>query len=353
MEKNNKKTNKYQYALPIEPITLPILNSHNPISWISWLYAYIIQTNYLSKKILVEINESKQILICDDTSMKYLWTHGFFGTGQLSRSEPTWYERTLNRLNLQTEDSKKLEILTSSRRKQRLEFKKKRAEFEQRKLQLRHQGITDSKLLDREKKLLRSLRDKELKIESNINDFKYSNYDKLLITNNGGDILRLEKMELMPVEAIFLTFALPVLDIKISQLMNILVGDSPEYQDIDSLIKKYVVYHHYRSRGWCVKSGIKFGCDYLLYKKGPPFHHAEFSIMVLDSDVQQDYTWYSNVSRVVGSARKQLVLSYVIRLTSTHHIMNLWKKQKFEQVFSQYKIGEITYRRWVPGKHRD
>jgi len=38
----------------------------------------------------------------------------------------------------------------------------------------------------------------------------------------------------------------------------------------------YVVYHHYRSLGWVVKGGIKFCVDYLLYKRGPVFSHAEW-----------------------------------------------------------------------------
>lgn len=38
----------------------------------------------------------------------------------------------------------------------------------------------------------------------------------------------------------------------------------------------YIVYHHYRSLGWVVKGGIKFCVDYLLYKRGPVFHHAEY-----------------------------------------------------------------------------
>ena len=40
-------------------------------------------------------------------------------------------------------------------------------------------------------------------------------------------------------------------------------------------IVNYVVYHHYRSLGWTVKSGVKFCVDYLLYKRGPAFDHAE------------------------------------------------------------------------------
>lgn len=38
----------------------------------------------------------------------------------------------------------------------------------------------------------------------------------------------------------------------------------------------YVVYHHYRSLGWVVKTGLKFCVDYLLYKRGPVFTHAEY-----------------------------------------------------------------------------
>ena len=37
----------------------------------------------------------------------------------------------------------------------------------------------------------------------------------------------------------------------------------------------YAVYHHYRSLGWVVRGGIKFCADFLLYKKGPVFTHAE------------------------------------------------------------------------------
>lgn len=40
-------------------------------------------------------------------------------------------------------------------------------------------------------------------------------------------------------------------------------------------IVHYILYHHYRSLGWVVRTGLKFCVDYLLYKRGPVFHHAE------------------------------------------------------------------------------
>ncbi|KAG1719296.1 hypothetical protein EDB19DRAFT_1585255, partial [Suillus lakei] len=37
----------------------------------------------------------------------------------------------------------------------------------------------------------------------------------------------------------------------------------------------YITYHHHRSLGWVIKSGITFCVDYLLYKCGPVFQHVE------------------------------------------------------------------------------
>lgn len=50
---------------------------------------------------------------------------------------------------------------------------------------------------------------------------------------------------------------------------------SLQLQPDNPFIVNYVVYHHYRSLGWVVKSGVKFCVDYLLYKRGPVFDHAE------------------------------------------------------------------------------
>lgn len=43
----------------------------------------------------------------------------------------------------------------------------------------------------------------------------------------------------------------------------------------DPFLVSYVVYHHFRSLGYVVKPGVKFTADWLLYKRGPVFNHAE------------------------------------------------------------------------------
>ncbi|KAF2717517.1 hypothetical protein K431DRAFT_297740 [Polychaeton citri CBS 116435] len=45
----------------------------------------------------------------------------------------------------------------------------------------------------------------------------------------------------------------------------------------------YVTYHHFRSRGWVVRPGVKFSCDFLLYNRGPVFSHAEYAVMIVPS----------------------------------------------------------------------
>ncbi|QRW03009.1 tRNA intron endonuclease, catalytic C-terminal domain [Ceratobasidium sp. AG-Ba] len=89
----------------------------------------------------------------------------------------------------------------------------------------------------------------------------------------------------------------------------------------------YVVYHHYRSLGWVVRGGIKFCVDYMLYKRGPVFTHAEFALVVIpvydDPDDQAtspfrlqnterfSWTWLSTINRINTQVKKTLILVYV------------------------------------------
>ena len=49
----------------------------------------------------------------------------------------------------------------------------------------------------------------------------------------------------------------------------------------DPFLVSYVSYHHFRALGWVVKPGIKFACDWLLYRKGPVFSHSAFACVVV------------------------------------------------------------------------
>ncbi|XP_056380229.1 tRNA-splicing endonuclease subunit Sen2 isoform X2 [Hyla sarda] len=90
-----------------------------------------------------------------------------------------------------------------------------------------------------------------------------------------------EYLQLSHEEAFFLVYALGCLSITynkepltILKLWEVFSAAQPNFQT------RYMAYHHFRSKGWVPKVGLKYGTDLLLYRKGPPFYHASYSIIV-------------------------------------------------------------------------
>ncbi|KAJ6261591.1 tRNA splicing endonuclease subunit sen2 [Drechslerella dactyloides] len=123
----------------------------------------------------------------------------------------------------------------------------------------------------------------------------------------------------------------------------------------------YVAYHHFRSLGWVVKSGVKFSVDYLLYKRGPVFSHAEFAVLVIPSysrwegrtEACREWDWLHSITRVNSQVKKTVVLAYVD--VPTAEDVKGWEKEAdgLKGVFAKYKIREVALRRWIPGRNRD
>ncbi|KAH7413822.1 hypothetical protein DE146DRAFT_8205 [Phaeosphaeria sp. MPI-PUGE-AT-0046c] len=144
----------------------------------------------------------------------------------------------------------------------------------------------------------------------------------------------------------------------------------------NAFVLQYVVFHHFRSLGWVVRPGIKFATDYLLYQRGPAFHHAEFAIMIIpsyshpywaatpesESGIEQrkkdlskkDWWWFHRINRVQASVFKTLVLVYV-------EVPPPWDtdnggegfKVDIGQVLKKYTVREVVIRRWSPNRNRD
>jgi len=128
----------------------------------------------------------------------------------------------------------------------------------------------------------------------------------------------------------------------------------------------YVAFHHYRSLGWVVKSGIKFCVDLLLYKRGPVFHHAEFAIVVIpvyeDLEDRQTspydlpniepftWSWLSTINRVNSQVKKTLILTYItipaLRRVSPEELRS-------PECLKYFTVREVTIRRFVPARMRD
>ncbi|XP_055595921.1 uncharacterized protein LOC129746337 [Uranotaenia lowii] len=57
-------------------------------------------------------------------------------------------------------------------------------------------------------------------------------------------------------------------------------------------IAHYVAFMYFRAKNWIVKSGIKFGGDFLLYQRGPQFYHASYIVLV--QPIQSNGEKFSN-----------------------------------------------------------
>jgi tRNA-splicing endonuclease subunit Sen2 len=156
---------------------------------------------------------------------------------------------------------------------------------------------------------------------------------------------------------------------------NIVLSDLskiPTVEPDNKFILRYVVFHHFRSLGWVVRPGIKFAVDYLLYLRGPAFHHAEFAIMIVpsyshsywaetpdhESGIEarkkelgkKDWWWMHRVNRVQTAVFKTLVLVYV-------EIPPPWDKDNMQldvgSVLKKYTVREVVVKRWSPNRNRD
>ena len=79
-----------------------------------------------------------------------------------------------------------------------------------------------------------------------------------------------------------------------------------EYHDFD---KKYLVYKNFRDKGYIINPGIKFGCDFAVYEKGPGIDHAPFLIQVYSRSDQISSTAIVLAGRLATTVRKQFILA--------------------------------------------
>lgn len=285
----------------------------------------------------------------DLQSAMELWQQGFFGKGTLSRSEPSWFGRTSRRLGLDGGELT-LEEITEARRAKRRKFKKEREQQQLLELkQKQKEGVlnpADANLLDKNEK--KQIEDNENNAaDSDAVVTKVRKEDTDLIKD--GVIEKLETLHLHPCEAVFLCVCLGVLEIDgIETIQQLLQTFFPE----DSDWQKYVVYHYFRSLGWCVRDGIKFGVDWLIYKQGPPFQHAEFAVSVQPSSGRPDWWWLHANMRVVNNAKKAMTLVYVTKEERPDYT-KISNVAAFRKALSQYTVKILTFSRFTPSRCRD
>ncbi|KAF1993979.1 hypothetical protein P154DRAFT_527397 [Amniculicola lignicola CBS 123094] len=398
----------HRRPLPLNVHPLPAFLPHNPLSIVRIAIAMLSHSLWPPKSQLSIHKayfsaETQSIHVTDPESIRALWEQGFFGTGSLSRSEPQWLDHEKRRRGIAA--SLTSAEVTRNRREERQQFKLERA---------RLQIETIEEQLRREGKLATEA---EPDLDAALDDPRDPSQDEnaptapvlvrdapptlgdvnaaTLAPESTPPIPNQEHLQLSLEEAFFLVYVLSAISITLSpasidllsspSLFRLLATHStfppstspsptqnPTHnQSIapdNPFLLKYVVYHHFRSLGWVVRSGVKFACDYLIYNRGPAFTHAQFAVIIIPayshpywSETEErrkevrgkggrDWWWLHRANRVQTQVMKTLVLVYV-------EVPPPWDGDRegkgvvdVRDVLKRYRVRETVWRRWSPKK---
>ncbi|GAA5922714.1 hypothetical protein JCM3775_006109 [Rhodotorula graminis] len=389
------------------------------------------------------------VAVPDDKHMTRLWRQGFFGKGFLSRSEPSWRRRVDNRIaDYHGRSDKRLtpEEVTALRRIERKGTKlAKKLERDHDRL-VAASTATDRVVLDQA----------QVDVQANAKGKGKGKEVVDVPVDIEADAdeqdppppawhLDAEHSQLQPEEAFFLVFALDALSLTVSdpfapdaataverppKPLSILAAfrlfleaacpslvplplplsptqSTPPYDPrlarLDSpFLVSYAAYHHFRSMGWVVRSGVKFCVDWVLYGQGGPVGgHAEFAVLVLTTYVdpadaasnpfrshsaalavdragasssgggatgddehrqgegerKNSWRWFHTVNRVCSGVKKTLVLAHVVipPLSSlpAHAADPHWVAKHPAQALARLEVREVVVRRFLAGRMRD
>ncbi|KAJ5947519.1 hypothetical protein N7466_000534 [Penicillium verhagenii] len=417
----------HRFPLPVTIHPVPPVIPHNPLSLISVALSYL---SFLISPPRQEVYSAyfdlatSSVHVTDEKAIKALWQMGFFGKGNLSRSEPSWLEREKKRRGLLGGSTS--EEATRKRRTERRELKLERARVERLMVEerlkaeaaARESGASSSVSADalpaapisvekfsvkkameakyqrnRQAAMQNGNANPPTTDETNASNEKSVRFSPAVQEKESTrpvdddadldmDFDNEEHLQISNEETFFLVYGLGTLRvvdretnavIPTSTLFSLLCNHShypprlpsSDMQPDDPFLISYSVYHHFRSLGWVVRSGVKFGTDYLLYNRGPVFSHAEFGVIIVPSyedpywsetqerrdhvAQKQDRSWWwlHCVNRVQAQVKKSLVIVYVQVPPPPSSFDDIGT------VLGRYRVREFLLRRWIPNRSRD
>jgi len=91
----------------------------------------------------------------------------------------------------------------------------------------------------------------------------------------------------------------------------------------DKFEEKYIIYKDLRQKGYIPRPGLKFGADFVVYKKGPGLEHSPFIVHVLPHDAKISATDMVRAGRLATSVRKKFVIANP--LTASYYFFEWFK----------------------------
>lgn len=182
-----------------------------------------------------------------------------------------------------------------------------------------------------------------------------------------------EYLQLSLVEAFFLMHSLDVLTVydRSGQQMRRRACWEQFRRIQPHFAANFAVYHHLRSCGWVPKTGLKFGVDFLAYRRGPEYFHSSFAVLVRtmpacaspsattaggERDGARAMTWatLSNLNRLSSQVGKELMTCYVLvppaDPTAGAAQDVVWDATP--DCLRGLRVQQTLMRRWIPEKTR-
>ena len=79
-----------------------------------------------------------------------------------------------------------------------------------------------------------------------------------------------------------------------------------EYIDFEF---KYIVFEYLRDKGYVVSPGVKFGCDFAVYERGPGIDHAPYLVQVYKPKENFSATQMVLAGRLATTVKKQFIIA--------------------------------------------
>ncbi|UCF45578.1 MAG: tRNA-intron lyase [Candidatus Bathyarchaeota archaeon] len=96
------------------------------------------------------------------------------------------------------------------------------------------------------------------------------------------------------------------------------------YEEFD---EKYAVYRDLRDSGLIVTPGIKFGCDFAVYKYGPGVEHAPYMVSVKKAGSDISATEIVKAGRLATTVRKRFIIAVPdLDAEKTRYLIFKWFK---------------------------
>ncbi|XP_027719878.1 tRNA-splicing endonuclease subunit Sen2 isoform X2 [Vombatus ursinus] len=165
-----------------------------------------------------------------------------------------------------------------------------------------------------------------------------------------------EYLQLSLEEAFFLVYALGCLNIYYEEEPLTILKLWEAFHLVQPTFRTtYMAYHYFRSKGWVPKVGLKYGTDFLLYRKGPPFYHASYSVIIelvndsFEGSLRRPFSWKSlaGLNRITANVSKELLLCYLIRPSNMTD-----KEMESPECLKRMQVQEVILSRWVSSRER-